>query len=229
VRVFDHGSKNRLTEKDLRRFPGETLFDRLARAVCRAHCLPRKELFEAWETARRTRRLIRGRRVVDVAGGHGLLAHLLLLLDSTSPSAVVVDPAPPASSQALHAALADSWPRLRDRVNYVAMSVEAFQVSGDDLVVSSHACGKLTDRVLDAAITAKAPLAVLPCCHDFETCDRGALAGWMDGALAIDAVRAMRLRAAGYRVVTQTIPSEITEKNRLLIGLPASAPAAAGS
>jgi hypothetical protein len=42
----------------------------------------------------------------------------------------------------------------------------------------------------------------------------------MDAALAIDATRAARLSAAGYRVRTQTIPSEITPKNRLLIGEP---------
>ena len=42
-------SKSRLTEKQLDNFPGGTLFDRIARAVCRAGTLPAKELFEAWE------------------------------------------------------------------------------------------------------------------------------------------------------------------------------------
>lgn len=53
-RVFAHGRKDRLTEYDLGRFPGDSLFDRLARVVCRAGCLPRKELYEprsaAWTT-----------------------------------------------------------------------------------------------------------------------------------------------------------------------------------
>ncbi len=43
----------------------------------------------------------------------------------------------------------------------------------------------------------------------------------MDAALAIDATRAARLRAAGYRVHTQEIPAAITPKNRLLIAEPA--------
>jgi hypothetical protein len=68
-----------LTDRDLDRFPGTTLFDRLARAVCHAGCLPRKELYEAWEMARRVRRLFRGGRIVDLGGGHGLLAQALLL------------------------------------------------------------------------------------------------------------------------------------------------------
>src|SRR5688572_33338717 len=66
--TFSHASTARLTPHDLGRFPGATLFDRIARAVCEAGCLPRKELYEAWEVARRTRRLFRGGRVVDVVG-----------------------------------------------------------------------------------------------------------------------------------------------------------------
>ena len=57
---FKPSSRGRLTARDLDRFPGATLFDRVARAVCQAGCLPRKELYEAWEVARRVRRLFRG-------------------------------------------------------------------------------------------------------------------------------------------------------------------------
>ena len=43
---------------------------------------------------------MRGGRVVDLAGGHGLLAQTMLLLDDSSPSALVVDPAiPPSASR----------------------------------------------------------------------------------------------------------------------------------
>ena len=83
---FSHSSKGRLTDRDLARFASSTLFHRLARAVCHAGCLPRKELYEAWEVARRVRRLFRGGRVVDLGGGHGLLAQAMLLLDDTSRS-----------------------------------------------------------------------------------------------------------------------------------------------
>ena len=66
----------------------------------------------------------------------------------------------------------------------------------------------------------RARVAVLPCCHDLGTCDAGDLTGWIDGPLAVDVVRAMRLRQQGYRVRTQAIPAEITPKNRLLLGEP---------
>ena len=91
-------SKNRLTDKETFLFPGDTLLDKVGRAVCEAGCLPRKELFEAWEVARRIRRRFRGGRVVDLACGHGLTAALLLLLDDTSPEAFAVDRSIPASA-----------------------------------------------------------------------------------------------------------------------------------
>src|SRR5258708_22543492 len=115
-RKFWPSARSRLTDRDRDRFPGETLFDRIARAVCEAGCLPRKELFESWETARRVRRLLRGGRVVDLCGGHGLLAQILLLLDDSSPSAVVADAALPASHVEAHAPLAAARPRLADPV-----------------------------------------------------------------------------------------------------------------
>src|SRR4030095_1957670 len=110
-RRFSPASRDRLTDRDLDRFPGATLFDRVARAVCHAGCLPRKELYEAWEIARRVRRLFRGGRVVDLGGGHGLLAHVMLILDNSSPGALVVDQTLPPSSAKLHDVLVDAWPR----------------------------------------------------------------------------------------------------------------------
>jgi hypothetical protein len=218
--VFSRTSTNRLTHHDLGRFTGPSLFAVLGRAVCEAGCLPRKELFEAWEMARRVRRRFRGGRVVDLAGGHGLLAHALLLLDDSSPSAVVVDTALPASAPRLHASLVAAWPRLKDRVTFAAGDLETVAVERDDLIVSCHACGRLTDRVLARAVGARARVAVLPCCHDVADAPP-MLDAWMDPALALDVDRAQRLVDAGYDVWTQRIPPDITPKNRLLIGRPA--------
>jgi len=217
---FSPASRARLTLHDLDRFAGGTLFDRLGRAVCQAGCLPRKELYEAWEMARRVRRLCRGGRVVDLGAGHGLLAQVMLLLDDTSVSAVVVDKALPPSTATLHRALVAVWPRLAGRVEFLRQPMDDVALSADDVVVSSHACGRLSDVVLDRALEARARVAVLPCCHDLEACDTGDLDGWIDGALAIDVMRATRLRQHGYRVWTLSIPEAVTPKNRLLVGAP---------
>jgi hypothetical protein len=218
--MFSPSSHGRLTDHDLDRFPGETLFHRLAREVCHAGCLPRKELFEAWETARRVRRLFRGGRIVDLGGGHGLLAHAMLLLDGSSPDAIVVDRTLPASSARLHESLTAAWPQLSGRVAFISAGLEDVPLSPTDVIVSVHACGNLTDVVLERAAAARARVGVLPCCHDLDVNDDGDLDGWMDGPLAVDVVRALRLRQQGYRIWTQSISAEITPKNRLLLGAP---------
>ncbi len=188
--------------------------------VCEAECLPRKELFEAWEVARRARRYFRGGRVVDLACGHGLVALLLLLLDDTSPDALAVDRHLPKSAAKLREAFYGAWPRLAGRVELREGDLASVALGPGDLVVSAHACGALTDVVLERAIAARARVVVLPCCHDTSSGDHGGLSGWLDAALAIDATRAARLGQSGYRVRTQLIPREITPKNRLLLGVP---------
>jgi hypothetical protein len=186
--------------------------------------LPRKELYETWETARRVRRLFRGGRVVDLGTGHGLLAHLMLLLDDTSPHALAVDKVVPPSAATLHGALVDRWPRLNGRVHFLESPLDSVVILSTDIVMSIHACGRLTDVVLERAIAARARVAVLACCHDVDVCDAGGLSGWMDNALAIDVMRAHWLAGAGYRIWTQVIPANITPQNRLLIGSPLGVP-----
>lgn len=218
---FSHASRNVLNHRHLELFPGETLFDRVARAVCRAGCLPRKELYEAWETARRVRRVMRGGTVLEPAAGHGLLSALLVLLDDTTSEALCVDIEQPLSHRPVLEALEERWPRLAGRVSFVQQRIEDTPVPEGALVASVHACGALTDRVLDLALAGRHRVAVLPCCHDLQICDTGGLSAWMDGPLAVDATRAARLRAAGYAVKTALIPPDITPKNRLLMGWPA--------
>lgn len=217
---LDPSSRVRLTERSAARFTADTLFDEVARTVCRAGCLPRKELYESWEVARRVRRTFRGGRVVDLACGHGMLATLLLLLDDTSPEAVAVDVRVPKSAAPLQTVLCERWPRLLDRVRFVEGKLEELPLRAADVVVSAHACGGLTDLVLERAIAARARVAVLPCCHPLDGDDARAYPGWLDGSLALDVRRAMRLEHAGYRTQTRTIPETITAKNRLLLGEP---------
>jgi hypothetical protein len=216
--MIDPSSRVRLKPTTAKHFTGDTLFDRIARVVCEANCLPRKELYESWEMARRTRRRFRGGRVVDLACGHGLVAHLMLLLDDTSPSALCVDKRIPKSAPQLSEALVRAWPRLAGRVTYEEKSIDSVAIGETDVVVSTHACGALTDAVLERAIAARARVAVLPCCHDEQTCDTGALDGWIDLSLAIDTTRAHKMASLGYAIHTQLIPASITPKNRLLLG-----------
>ena len=224
----DRSARWRLSRYSLPDFVGDTLFDAVGRVVAEAECLPRKELFESWEVANRVRRRVRGRPILELAAGHGLVAWLLLLLDPTAPGARCVDRRKPPSAERLEAALTARWPRLTGKVRWHEGDLRRVTASPAELVVSVHACGVLTDRVLDAALAARAAVAVLPCCHNLRVGDTGGLEAWMDGALAVDITRALRLRAAGYRISLLKIAEEITPQNRLLIGVPAG-PAAPSS
>lgn len=201
-------------------FTKDTLFDKIARSVCRAGTLPRKELYEAWETARRVRRRYKGGRVVDLACGHGLLAHIMLILDNTSDHALCIDKKLPDNTQKLSRALITDWPRLGGKIHFKEMNIEQVTILSDDLVVSAHACGSLTDLVINKAVKGHARVAVLPCCHNLKTCPTGNLTQWMEPTLAVDAVRAMNLQSQGYEIFTAKIPDTITPKNRLLMGNP---------
>ena len=211
-------SKNRLTPQQQEFFSGSSLFDKIARAVCRAGTLPRKELHEGWEMAKRVLRRYRGGRILDLACGHGLLAHIMLILDDSSKIGIAVDKEIPLNAKKLSSSLIESWPRLKNRIIYKEVSVEEITIRSDDIVVSAHACGSLTDLIIDKAIEQHARVAVLPCCHDLKKSSTNGLEGWMDKTLAVDTLRAVRLRSKGYRIVTQKIPNDITPKNRLLMG-----------
>ncbi len=226
---FDPSSRTKLTRRDVGRFPGDTLFAKLARTLCEAECLPRRELYEAWEVARRARRRLRGGRVVDLACGHGLVAWTMLLLDDSSPHGLAVDARLPPSAGRVAEAIAAAWPRLAGRVTLEERSLGEVALEAGDVVVATHACGTLTDRVIDRVLGARSRVVLLPCCHDEELCDDGGLRGWLDLEAAIDATRAARLRTNGYDVRTQTIPRTITAKNRLLLASPTAEPRPAGA
>lgn len=214
-------SRARLTKFTLKDFQGPTLLDAIGRVVSEAECLPRKELFEAWAVARRVRRRLQGGSVLELGAGHGLLTFMMLLLDPTATGGVCVDRRRPESAALLEQAMTARWPRLAGLVRWVEAPLEECVPAPGAQVISVHACSTLTDRVLDVALAAKAPLAVVPCCHSQDRCDTGGLLGWeVDVGLAVDMVRVQRLRAAGYAVHTALIPAEITPQNRLIVATP---------
>ena len=217
---FSHSSRSILNLHTIERFHGNSLMAKIGRTVCEAECLPRKEFFEVWETAKRIRRHMRGGKILDLAAGHGLLSAILLIMDNSSPSATLVDIRKPQSYEKLMFVLMKKWPKLKGRLDYKVMPLEEISGNENTLAVSVHACGILTDKVLDLAISARCRVAVVPCCHDLKQCDLGGLANWMDGPLAVDATRLARLKSENFKVAALNIPKEITPKNHLLLGWP---------
>ena len=171
------------------------------------------------------------RRVVDVAAGHGLLGFFLLALcyQARTPLPVVyaVDERMPASAGKLRDAFGAAFPRLRAQHRYVVGDARDVVAAGDTLVCGLHACGGLSDIVIDVALEGSSALALVPCCHstkNLAVADEAAAAKvGLDEA--IDASRARRLAAAGWAVERDVLcPREITPKNGLILGRPPPAP-----
>ena len=98
---------------------------------------------------------------MDLACGHGLVAWVMLLLDDTSKSAVAADTRLTPSAAPLAAALESAWPRLAGRVALEQRPIAEVTLHPDDVVVATHACGALTDAVIDRALAVRARMALL--------------------------------------------------------------------
>jgi hypothetical protein len=116
---------------------------------------------------------------------------------------------------------------------YVEGPVEGIVPDASTLLVGIHACGRLSDTIIDLAIQSRAPLALVPCCHSkkiltlsqatkFASIIADSKAPIPSYSLAdfMDAYRTQRLIDAGYTVREVTIPEEFTPKNRILLASP---------
>jgi hypothetical protein len=126
------------------------------------------------------------------------------------------------------------------RWDYVEGPVENIVPHESTLLVGIHACGRLSDTVINLAICSNAPLALVPCCHSKKILTPEQAEGFaalMASAPAsnktsnapipsysladfTDLIRKQRLIDAGYDVREIWIPEEFTPKNRILLAVP---------
>lgn len=94
-------------------------------------------------------------------------------------------------------------------------------------VVAVHACGELTDRVIDMSIEHKLPFAVMTCCHSFRLIDRYLgltidhhILNYTNFQNYLDNARLSYIRSKGYFSVIEKINESVSKENRIIIGLP---------
>jgi 8-oxo-dGTP pyrophosphatase MutT (NUDIX family) len=148
-----------------------------------------KEFKESWAMANAVRSFMKeGERmeyVIDVAGGHGALAAMFLLLVPNCRSAVVIDPAVVNGKEGVLQAWESFWATsdatttkelrhrheclrtgLRDELNSILRNKDRDKVQSTNvLVVACHACQHLTDETLQIASEYGVNAAVMPCCQ----------------------------------------------------------------
>jgi hypothetical protein len=204
-----------------RHFPSDSLQDRLVRGLAEERSVPIKEVLECFEFFHRIRKEVRAPRVADLCCGHGLLGILFALFERRVESVLLMDERQPDSFDKLLAASIRVGPWVEEKVVYRVGPISAAPglLEAGTTIVSSHACGVLTDRCIDCAIGLQGSVAVMPCCYPRYACEAPQavrLALGVDAAFDVD--RTYRLEAAGYHVRWTHIPEQITPKNRILIG-----------
>lgn len=167
---------------------------------------------------------------------------------------VLVDRTEPPSHRILKDCIAEICPWIRpmddgdddfafddqnNRIRFVTATLEEFaansprneekssnSLSSSSIVLSTHACGSLTDSVIDFCILSGTPgsqpvsaMALMPCCYTGT--DAGVPYGIrraLGVSMSADIRRSFLLQEAGYHVDFATIPSEITPMNRIIVG-----------
>lgn len=85
-----------------------------------------------------------------------------------------------------------------------------------------HACGELTDWLIDTAVKTRKPFGVMPCCHlnDNNVIKKSILNYFSAKDECIDIARIITIKQSNYRVLVRNISKTITDKNRIIVGVP---------
>ena len=193
--------------------------------------------------------------VLDVCGGHGLIG-MLFLIYSRASNLMVLDRIRPQSFDSLLAgfeleqalesgSIVFEQGDLRD---VLSSTLDSLTESGSVLVVACHACGYLSDLIMDmACVDRTLDIAIAPCCHSKGSSHadqtrnqerispyasaRKACASAVHASasnipglafpVALDFARMGRIDGLGtYAYVSiKTIDPDITPENRILIAL----------
>lgn len=221
------GLRERIDNRVLALFDGPSMPDRIARELARRRVVKMKEVFESFEFFERVRRRVRRPVMVDLCAGHGLTGVLFAAFERSVERVFLVDLVKPPSHARLMEAVGAVAPWVHDKVEFV---VDHLRVARDlepqpQSVIAVHACGVRTDRTIDVALDLGVPLAVMPCCYAQTAADAPrAMHKALGIELATDIHRTYRLEAAGYHVEWGAVPRVITDKNRVLVGLPGAEP-----
>lgn len=215
--------RGRIDETCVGLFPGDSLGDRLARALAARRALPFKEVLESYEFFAATRREVRSPVVADLCSGHGLVGLLFALFERRVEQVVSIERRPPPSREKVLEAVCEVGPWVADKVRLAdgLLKRRRAELAPGTAIVAVHACGLRTDEALDLAVGLGGPVAVMPCCRPHGRSPApGALQRALGGDLAFDVDRTYRLERAGYHVRWTEVPEAITPMNRVLVARP---------
>ncbi|KAL7488636.1 hypothetical protein ACHAW6_014226 [Cyclotella cf. meneghiniana] len=168
----------------------------------------------------------------DLCAGHGLTGMLFVACNPPRDKsrgehirAVLVDRSKPQSHEIVRDIISEVCPWVNtNSVKFVSSSLEHYVSTakverGSSIIISTHACGSLTDDVLRFSVDQQAAaVAVMPCCYTGT--DAGVPYGLrriLGVSLSADVRRSFFMQSEGYHVDFATIPRAITPMNRIVI------------
>lgn len=217
--------RKRLHPRDERAFPGDGAVDRFARALCKHRATCFRELVESFEFFALARKHARAKVVADLCGGHGLVAVLFAMFERDVERACVLDRSRPKSFDRILLAAEEAAPWIAGRIQYIEASLNtaARNIPKDAGLVSVHACGAKTDRVLELAVANHMPVAVMPCCHPVAASKAPPALKLALAHMAVDIDRTYQLEASGFHVHWSNVSERITRMNRVILARPRAA------
>jgi hypothetical protein len=168
----------------------------------------------------------------DLCSGHGLTGMLFVACNPPRDKSggehirtVLVDRFKPQSHEIVRDIMSEVCPWVNtNSVKFVSSSLEHYvstakAENGASIIISTHACGSLTDDVLKFSVDQQAAaVAVMPCCYTGT--DAGVPYGLrriLGVSLSADVRRSFFMQGEGYHVDFATIPRAITPMNRIVI------------
>lgn len=167
-------------------------------------------------------------RVLDICAGKGLLS-FLLLYNGIARESFMVDKKKPFRFRRLEKLFYNY------SLNYTYTEEDIFSEdyviknNGNSLVVAIHACGNLTDRIIELSLKQTLPFAIMPCCHrTIERSIRYQLRNPPDPRLKLykrkedyfDLLRQRYIEEHGWSCYIREIDEKITPRNKIIIASP---------
>jgi hypothetical protein len=182
-----------------------------------------KEIQESFDYVERIRKIVSGKRVLELCGGHGLVG-LILAYKKIAPSVHLVDKNNTRGHQRL-----ETYFNVWTKATFDQMDLETFlrecNPAHYDVVVGMHLCGGLSDIAIDFALHNNLEVVMTPCCFNLLRGNpvkqvTGAFAHLGNRAMqdAVNVLRASRIWQKGYNLTVKYLNEAISPMNTILVG-----------
>ncbi|MEZ6015843.1 MAG: hypothetical protein R3F49_12055 [Planctomycetota bacterium] len=204
-------------------FTGDGLIDRFARALGARRAVRVKELLESIEFFGVARRRVRASSVADLCASHGLVGAMYALFERSVERVLLVDRSVPESRAEVLAAAHEVGPWTVEKLvpHDGLLARRGAELAPGTALVAVHACGFLTDEVIELAVRLGGPVGLLPCCRPHRRSPAPTvLARELGAETAFDVDRTYRLENAGFTARWDAVPASITPMNRVILAWP---------